>query len=97
MIKDRQTLLFKGDYLHTTLYSGYGAPNFKRIAEGYGLPYTRISMRDNDVINKMELPCVIEIEIDENIGLSPYLPKGNHIQNMAPILEPDKYNYLNGL
>jgi len=97
MIKDRQALLFNGDYLHTTQDSGYGTPDFEKISEGYGLPYTCVTMYDDNVLNTNVLPCVIEIEIDENIGLSPYLPKGNHIQNMAPILDADKYTYINEL
>ena len=81
MIKDRETLLFDGKYLHTTTDSGYGAPNFGMIAKGYGLDSSHFK----------------EIDIDERIGLSPQLPKGNPIQKMSPLLDESLFYELNDL
>lgn len=81
MIKDRETLLFDGKYLHTTTDSGYGTPNFGMIAKGYGLDSSHFK----------------EIDIDERIGLSPQLPKGNPIQKMSPLLDESLFNELNDL
>ena len=81
MIKDRETILFESRYLHTTEKSGYGAPDFKLIAKAYGLDSSQF----------------IEITVDDNIGLSPQLPKGNPLQKMTPLLEDVIYNEINEL
>ena len=81
MIKDRETLLYKGEFLHTTIDSGYGVPDFDMVAKGYGVDSSRF----------------VVIDVDENIGLSPQLPKGNPIQQMSPLLDESIYNELNEL
>jgi hypothetical protein len=39
----------------------------------------------------------MEIQVDANLVLYPYLPKGNKCQDLLPSLPPEKYNYLMSL
>lgn len=81
MIKDREDMLYGGKHLHTTKDSGYGTPNFEMIAVAYGLDESRFKV----------------LYINENIGLTPQLPKENAIQDMTPPLKEEIYKSLNSL
>lgn len=85
MIKDKEKMKY-GMYVHTTVNSGYSNPNFKRLAETYGLSYTNITEVTNDM-----LPCILELEINPEEGLTPSLPAGKSIQDMAPLLDRETY------
>ena len=81
MIRDRERDRYQGRYVHTTRASGYGAPDFEKVFQAYGLDRTAYSI----------------VPLDETEGLSPSLPKGNPIQKMVPELEQGLYNYLDQL
>jgi acetolactate synthase-1/2/3 large subunit len=87
MIRDRE-LAGYDKCLHTTEDSGYQAPDFKSLAEAYNLQYGKLSISE---------PSLIEIIVDETIGLTPNLPKGKKCQEMQPALNNDKFDYLNKL
>lgn len=87
MIKDRELTVYD-KCLHTTKESGYETPDFKALAEAYGFEYGAISDK---------CPSLIEIIIDDRIGLTPSLPKGKKCQDMQPVLNNDKFDYLNRL
>lgn len=86
MIRDRELVYDK--CIHTTKDSGYLAPDFKALAEAYGLNYGTLSKRE---------PSLMEIIVDESIGLTPNLPRGKKCQEMQPVLNNDKFDYLNKL
>lgn len=88
MIKDREMAYFNQP-LHTTKESGYGSPDFKVIAEVYGI-------KASNLVNSEE-PVLIEIPIDSNVSLSPVLPRGKRCQDMMPELTAEKQNYLENL
>lgn len=94
MIKDRETIAYKGHYIHTTKESGYTNPNFKGIATAYGILYTTLRDFTNE---KMQINCplFIEVFVDSNLTLSPNLPKGSLCQDLYPQLDSKKYEYLN--
>lgn len=99
MIKDREADHY--DYfLHTTNKSGFSSPNFKVIACAYGINYQLLNdaekVRPIDV-ERDQLPTIWEILVDEEIVLTPNLPRGMNCQNMYPALLQEKYNYLNQL
>lgn len=94
MIKDRETIAYKGHYVHTTQDSGYGNPDYKIIASAYGIKYMTFEEVIRIEINK---PLFIEVPVDADLNLSPNLPRGAACQDMYPQLEKSKYEYLNTL
>lgn len=100
MIRDREKLNYD-KFIHTTFESGFRNPEYKKIMEGYGIPYVDYnSLSDNQIeimISSLLHPIFLDIQIDENIVLGPSLPKGNVCQDFHPSLSTEKYNYLNNL
>ena len=93
MIKDRENSF--GRYLHTTYDSGFRAPSWRGITEAYGIRYVEITeIKDIDI---SELPCLLDLKTDENIALTPSLPRGASCQDLKPSLPKEKYDYLNNL
>lgn len=97
MIRDRE--MSYGKFLHTTKDSGFGSPNYEGIAEAYGMAYHRFeeSLSLKTLIEGGKYPILIEMIVDEEIGLTPNLPKGAKCQDMQPALSREKYDYLNRL
>lgn len=87
MIKDREQAVYD-KCLHTTMDSGYGMPVIKALVEAYGIQYGVIS--DSE-------PSLVEIKVDEAIGLMPNLPRGKKCQELQPALNEIKFDYLNKL
>lgn len=95
MIKDYEKALF-GKYVHTTRDSGFYSPSFRDIAAAYGMEYA--CHRDGiSVEYPVTKPLLMEIGIDEDICLTPNLPKGNKCQDMTPRLPKEKHEGLNRL
>ena len=97
MIRDREMSYDK--YLHTTKDSGFGSPDFKGIAKAYGMAY---HLYENSSSLKILIegnvyPALVELIVDEEIGLTPNLPKGSKCQDMQPALPKEKYEFLNQL
>lgn len=93
MIKDRENSF--GRYLHTTYDSGFRAPSWRGITEAYGIRYVETTeIKDIDI---SELPCLLGLKTDENIALTPSLPRGASCQDLKPSLPKEKYDYLNNL
>lgn len=96
MIRSRQKTKYNAKYLHTTLNSGYSAPDFKKIAMAYNINYYCIKQEEN-IYFANSGPIIYDILIDEDIDLEPSLRYGDECQNMYPYLEPDLYNELNNI
>lgn len=96
MIKDRETIAYKGHYVHTTLESGYANPDFKGIAAAYGIEYKSANeLADTNL--QIEKPLFIEVSVDSDLTLSPNLPKGAPCQDLYPQIDRKKFEYLNSL
>jgi len=93
MIRDRENQMYDGEYIHTTKTSGYGTPDFETLARGYGIEFHSYhSMEEKDirqVLDNLDAPTLIEIELEEEIILTPNLPKGRTMQRMSPELDED--------
>ncbi len=87
MIKDRELAVYKRA-MHTTSASGYATPSFEALANAYNLKYGVYSAKE---------PSLIEICVDEDIFLTPSLPKGKKCQKMTPELHENLYCFLNQL
>ena len=93
MIRDKEKAKYE-HYLHATKESGFAAPDLAKLAEAYGLNYS------NNVVDAAVLfdkPVLVEMNVDSEISLRPYLPIGNKTQDMMPMLEESLYNKLNML
>jgi len=88
MIRDREMVYFKKP-LHTTHESGYVSPDFKLIAESYGIKQSEHAHSNG--------PTLIEIPVYSNLSLSPVLPRGKKCQDMEPCLPRERYEYLDHL
>lgn len=89
MIRDKEKAKYES-YLHATKESGYAVPDLAKLAEAYGLRYA-ISIEST---KELTLPMLMDLMIDSDISLRPYLPIGNMPQNMMPMLEEELHNRL---
>jgi acetolactate synthase-1/2/3 large subunit len=100
MIREKQKLF--SSYLHTTLESGYSAPNFRLIARAFSIPYVSFSEKNKRALLPDELfpekgPVLVEIKIDETIDVWPKLPMGRSCQDFDPPLEREMFNRLDAM
>lgn len=93
MIRDREKSRY-GRFVHTTRDSGYGTPDFKKLAEAYGIEYKAYTP---EIFANIDSPILVEAMIDEDIALEPNLPRGNRCQNLAPELDKTLFDELNKL
>ena len=99
MVREFQdTYLNKNNY---TTVSGYGNPNFKKLAEAYNIRYSLIS-KSTDVQKLSEIldsdsPVFIEVIIDINAPLQPKIVYGRAIDDQAPYLSEEKKMILSKL
>lgn len=94
MIADHERNVLGHMRIHIDESSGYSTPDFAKVAQCYGINYTadqETACKDNNV------PLLYEINTDECEPLSPSLPKGNPCQDMFPLLDRKKYEYLDNL
>lgn len=97
MIMERE-LAKHGEYLiHTTINSGYGYPSFEKLADCFGIKYIRVEATDIYDLNYDNVPCIIELIIEQNTILEPSLPIGKPCQDLSPELSRELYDRLNNL
>lgn len=100
MIRDKEKKSY-GVYLHSTLDSGYGMPDISKIAAAYGISYYDMTTGSVDSIAQIEsgisAPIILNLRIDPELGLSPFLPIGRPTQDMEPKLEESLFEYINNL
>lgn len=101
MIRTREKQQFSNHFVHTTRSDGYSVPNFESVARAYGIGYMCLTEKNitaaAEVLNRINKPYLIELEIDDSIDLVPSLPIGNPCQDLAPILPRDLYVQLDQL
>ena len=94
MIADHEKTALNGRNIHTDSGSGYSAPDFRKIAECYGIKYTVCL---SEAVDESADSLIYEIKYDDSSGLVPFLPKGNKCCDMRPALESSLYEQLNNL
>lgn len=98
MLKDSERKQGYKYNLHTTLNSGYSHPDFRRIADAYGIKYATVGKSAVGEIAILENePQIIELVLDEHCGIQQYLPKGYPCQMFLPEMNRDLYEYLDNL
>lgn len=96
MIREREEKRFS-HFVHTTLESGYSAPDFQAMAKAYRLKYHCVEdpamLRKEDIILE-NTPCLIEMRCDSTEPLCPNLPQGRLCQDLEPTLPAELYHRL---
>lgn len=92
MIKSHEMEKYDSHFIHVTDSSGYGTPDYGIICQAYGIEYG--NWKSQTPINR---PMMIELDISDELYLTPYLPIGNEIQNLIPEIDVDLYNYINNI
>lgn len=100
MIRDKEKKSY-GSYLHSTLDSGYSLPDLSKIADAYGISFCDSNKMTSDEIRDISTningPIILNLRIDPELGLAPYLPIGRATQDMEPRLEQSIYDYIDKL
>lgn len=86
MIKDRENSRFMGELLHTTRCTGYGIPNISSVCVAYGIEMETYPLFDNQ-LSAIKKAILINVKLNEENTLEPYLDIGQQCQNMSPKLE----------
>lgn len=98
MIMEREAARYGNYFVHTTMDSGYSFPNYKLVAEAYGLRYYAVEAGSHNFDFSMEAgPMLIEVLIDPSTSLYPMLPQGKPCQDLYPYLPRDLYEKINQL
>ncbi|WP_251391938.1 thiamine pyrophosphate-binding protein [Mediterraneibacter agrestimuris] len=96
MIRHFQEMYFDGCYSQTVNGNGYESPDFKKIAQAYGIKYCLISeekeiKEDSFIITE---PILIEVVFNENTYVFPKLEFGKPNQDQEPLLDRQLYEEL---
>ena len=100
MIRHFQEMYFNSNYFQTKPSGGYNAPNFKKIAEAYGIrsaQYDINSLPDYISYFGDDVPLLIEILINEDTYVFPKLEFGKPNQDQEPLLNREEYKRLMSL
>ena len=96
IIKQFQELYLDKRYEATTPGSGVTNPNFKKVAEAYGIRHNLI--KDNSKIKKVlrnairsNKPEFIEVLLKSDQKIIPKLQFGNPIEDLSPLLERSEF------
>ncbi len=93
MIRGFQEANFSKNYQQTTVGTGYSCPDFKKIADAYGLAYTCI--RNIDEIKNYQMstisPNFVEIIIPDETILQPNFGQSGFIQDQRPYMDRELY------
>lgn len=87
MVKQFQREYFDDRFPGTELT--YGAPDFVKISDAYGIESMRLSMVE-DVDNALawllakDTPCLLEVTIDPDTGIFPKMQFGHSLDDMMP-------------
>ena len=98
MIRHFQEMYFHDNYFQTTPDGGFSSPNFKKLAEAYGIPYRCV--RDESEIESLGevlvnlLPAFIEVQVFEKTYVFPKLEFGKPNQDQEPLLDRKLYDRL---
>ena len=94
MIADHEKVVLGDVRIHVDESSGYSTPDFKKTALCFGIAYTQ---EHETACGEAITPLLYEIRTESCEPLTPTLPKGNPCQDMFPLLDRTKYQYLENL
>ncbi len=95
---------FQDTYLKQNNYTtveGYGNPDFKKLANAYGIPYAQIKksahVKNLENILSQKGPMLIEVCVDQNAPLHPKIVYGHALDDQSPYLNSDQKTLLESL
>ena len=100
MIMEREMKKYGEHFVHTTLDSEYGFPDFEKVAKCYGVGYMCIECKKEIEFDKKYVrkkPIIIELVINRNTKLAPSLPIGKLCQDLSPEINRELYERLDQL
>lgn len=99
MIRHFQEMYFGGNYVQTVCGEGYSVPDFKKVADAYGMKYLCYeSIQDvTDCFMKDREPVLVEVKLMGDTYVFPKLEFGKQAQDQEPLLDRQLYQYLMGL
>ncbi len=96
MIRHFQEMYFNGNYYMTVSGEGFSNPNYRKLADVYGMHYYRVS--DMEELKKIAwdgvYPIFIEIVLEEETYVYPKLEYGKPNQDQEPLLDREVYKLL---
>ncbi len=97
MIVQFQDAYFESQHFATVEQGGYKIPNFKKIAESYGLTYKKFTSRslknvDFQKILKAAGPAIIEVQTKEKTIVVPKLLMNQTLDKMSPFEEDEHHD-----
>lgn len=99
MINQFQRLYFESRFYGTHPTYGYENPDYKQMAQAYGLQYYRVTEDDLNNAEYMELvfgtnTCIIEYIINGYTSVCPKLEYDKPIENPSPCLPEDEFERI---
>ena len=95
MIRGFQEANFEANYTQTIEGTGYGVPDFEKIAVAFGLKYKKIcKFADLKEQEEILTPSIIEIELPVNTNLKPNFGKNGLIQDQRPYIDRKLFDEL---
>lgn len=96
IIKQFQDAYFNSRYFATTKKTGYGVPDFIKIAKAYGLATESIKSHKEleskiKKILKHKGPIICDVIIPENAKIIPKLEFGKPIEDLSPLLPREEF------
>jgi acetolactate synthase I/II/III large subunit len=93
MVRQFQQSYFQGRYAST--YDGYSAPDFKKVAQAYGISAATIEDGENSLRAGLQQlwenpakPFLLQVEIDFRANVYPKIAFGYPITEMEPFVKP---------
>lgn len=94
MIRHFQEMYFDSKYFQTVDGLGYSNPDFKKIAEAYGISYCNTI--NKEIFNDIG-PAIIDVSINEPTYVVPKLEFGRTSYDQSPLIDRNLLHYLEQL
>ena len=94
MIRHFQEMYFNSRFIQTKPDGGYTAPDFKRIAEAYGIKGVQLESKEVGQTNWEEGAELVEYMIRENTYVTPKLEFGKPNQDQEPLIDRTLYKRI---
>lgn len=99
MIRHFQEMYFDHNYTQTVEDGGYTTPEFKKIADAYGMDYYSVYSKEEiqpDMFCDLN-PAIIEVKLPRDTWVFPKLEFGKPNQDQEPLIDRKEYQYLMNL
>lgn len=94
MIRHFQEMYFDSRFVQTKPEGGYTAPNFKKVAEAYGIKASQIEAKDANTTQWTNGAELKEYLIRKNTYVTPKLEFGKPNQDQEPLIDRELYKRI---